>query len=122
MEYNIDWGVFDFELIAGNSEVIQFTQWEKIDLTGRVTPWNLNGKEVRVHFKLNPEDKHIDLALTSSNGGIVVNGNCVDLIFDENTLNLCPNSSYYYDVLVIDEGQRYNTVRGVMRLKQPITT
>lgn len=120
MDYNLDINHFDIKLIRGMSEVIRFWGWEKVDSDGVIVPWDLIGKEIKVQFKSDVNGS-VDLELTFANGGLNFESPTkLDLIFGQNTLNLCKDL-YYYDVLIIENGERITTVRGKLILTGVVT-
>lgn len=120
MDYNIDLNQVDITLIRGVSEVFRFWGWEKVDNEGNIIPWDLIGKEIKVQFKSDLNGT-ADLELTVANGGLkLFSPTKLDLIFGENTLNL-RKDLYYYDVLIIENGERITTVRGKLILTGVVT-
>lgn len=120
MDYNIDLNSVDITLIRGVSEVFRFWGWEKVDGEGKIVSWDLTGKEIRVQFKSDLNGT-ADLELSIANGGLKLESPTkLDLIFGQNTLNLC-NDLYYYDVLIIENGERITTVRGKLILTGVVT-
>lgn len=120
MDYNIDLNKVDITLIRGVSEVFRFWGWEKVDSNGHIVHWDLTDKEIRVQFRSDPNGR-LDLELTKSNLGLkVVSPTVLDLQFGENTLNM-PGDVYYYDVLIIEDGQRITAVRGKLILTGVVT-
>lgn len=120
MDYNIDLNSVDITLIRGVSEVFRFWGWEKVDSEGKIIKWDLTGKVIKVQFK---SDLNVspELELTFANGGLRLESPTkLDLVFGENTLNLCKDL-YFYDVLIIENGQRVTTVRGKLILTGIVT-
>ena len=117
MENTIKSNTYDFTIRRGENDVHQLLNWTVND-----QPFILaDAQEIRVDFRMNPRLCGApDLSLTQLNGGLAVSANNLDMLFGENTLALHPGV-YYYDVLVIKEGQRHNWVNGKMVLENIIT-
>ncbi|WP_336828521.1 hypothetical protein [Sphingobacterium multivorum] len=120
MEYNTDLGQFDIKLIRGVNETIRYWDFKKLDDTGKTVPWDLTGKTVRIHFKSDINNEEPDLEKTVANGGIVIDENSLDLKFGSETLNL-KKDVYLYDLLVIENADRYTLVQGKLILTGVIT-
>lgn len=108
---------YDFAVIRGVDVVHSLFDW---DMDGE--PMSLEeADEVRVDFRAIPSlNGAPDLSLTVDNGGLVIEGNSVDMVFGENTLKLSAGI-YYYDVLVVLNGIRETYVRGKMTVGGVIT-
>ncbi|MGJ1335657.1 hypothetical protein [Sphingobacterium siyangense] len=120
MEYNTDLGQFDFTLIRGVSEQVKFWDVEKVDDKGKIIPWDLTGKTVKIHFKTYESDSAFAMEKSVDNGGVVIDKNSITVKFGDETLSL-KRDVYYYDILIIDNSERNTIVQGKLTLTGVIT-
>lgn len=108
---------YDFTTRRGESDVQVLANWKVNGVDYDLSALD----EIRVDFRMNPRLCGApDLSLTVENGGLKIIDNSLEMRFGENTLPLHPGK-YYYDVLLIKDGERSNWVRGMMVLENIIT-